>query len=491
MEIFPRWRRRILNLVEGISSLREAKIFFGSIKFSGGEQLTLADNSILVIVGPNNAGKSSALRELRDYIQDNRGVGPVLSSVEVRVTGSVDKFKNHIAAAGLPTDRHDLIRVGRYEYEIGRVNEEYLSGFIGSRVIPFFVSYLGAEERLKLADPSDRREYSDNAPKTPMQWLELDDQAQERISEIFEKTFDSKLLLNTLAGNKLMLNLLRPQDERTEFASTRDYAGWLATLPTLHGQGDGMRSFTGTLMSLLVHPTSIILLDEPEAFLHPPQARRLAEIITSDVPGNCQVIVATHDDSFIRALLDASGKRVILARIVRVGSKNKASILDQRKLTEMWNDSLLRTSDVLSALFHEAAILCEGDSDARFYSALLDATKGERRDADVSFYHFGGKDRIASVARALRAVQIPVVVIVDIDILSDQEKFLQLFETLGGRRDLVEHDVTNLNRSVGTRKGQLTGRELAVELRRIAHDCEGRVDIPNSVRNGLQACLSG
>jgi ABC-type branched-subunit amino acid transport system ATPase component len=64
MEIFPRWRRRILNLVEGISSLREAKIFFGSIKFSGGEQLTLADNSILVIVGPNNAGKSSALRAL-------------------------------------------------------------------------------------------------------------------------------------------------------------------------------------------------------------------------------------------------------------------------------------------------------------------------------------------------------------------------------------------------------------------------------------------
>jgi AAA domain, putative AbiEii toxin, Type IV TA system len=283
-----------------------------------------------------------------------------------------------------------------------------------------------------------------------------------------------------------MMNLVRPQDEKTEFTSIRDYVGWLASLPTLHSQGDGMRSFTGTLISLLVHPTSIILLDEPEAFLHPPQARRLAEIIASEVPGNCQVIVATHNDAFIRALLDASEKRVILARIVRSGDRNNASVLDQTKLLEMWSDSLLRTSDVLSALFHEAALLCEGDSDARFFSALLDATRGERRDPDVGFYHFGGKDRIASMARALRAVQIPVVAIVDIDILSEKEKFLMLFEALGGKKHLVEQDVADLNRFVGQRKGQLTGNELSVELRRIAKDCESEPNISNSTKNKLQ-----
>jgi predicted ATPase len=73
-------------------------------------------------------------------------------------------------------------------------------------------------------------------------------------------------------------------------------------------------------MSLLVHPTSAILLDEPEAFLHPPQARRLAEIVANEVPGECQVIIATHNDAFVRALLDASAERVILARIVREGA---------------------------------------------------------------------------------------------------------------------------------------------------------------------------
>jgi hypothetical protein len=216
MDIFRRWKRLMLSLVEGsLSVSREAKIFIGSIKFSGGEKLTLADNSILVIVGPNNAGKSSALRELRDHIQDSRPFGPVLSGAEVRVSGNVESFKKQIIAAGLPTDKSGVVSIGNSDYAISDVDSEFRRGFVGSKAIPFFVSYLGAEERLKLADPSERRDYSGNGPKTPMQWLELDEQAEQRISDIFERTFDSKLVLNTLAGNKLMLNLVRSRDEKT------------------------------------------------------------------------------------------------------------------------------------------------------------------------------------------------------------------------------------------------------------------------------------
>jgi hypothetical protein len=238
-------------------------------------------------------------------------------------------------------------------------------------------------------------------------------------------------------------------------------------------------------MSLLVHPTSTVLLDEPEAFLHPPQARRLAEVVATEVPGECQVIIATHNDAFVRALLDASGERVILARIIREGSANAVTVLDQAQLDEMWNDPLLKTSDVLSALFHEAAILCEGDSDARFYGSLLDATRSQSRDPDTRFYHFGGKDRLANIAEALRLVQIPVVAIVDIDILSDRQKFFRLFEAMGGRRTLIEKDVINLIRQVTDRKGQLTGSELAIELRRLAVEVEDVLDVPKEIKGKI------
>ena len=44
----------------------------------------------------------------------------------------------------------------------------------------------------------------------------------------------------------------------------------------LKRQGDGMRSFASVVLHLLATVTpSILMLDEPEAFLHPPQARLL------------------------------------------------------------------------------------------------------------------------------------------------------------------------------------------------------------------------
>jgi ABC-type uncharacterized transport system ATPase subunit len=484
MDIIRRWKRRVQRFVDAHQP-RDAKIYVESIQFSGGQEVTLNESSILVIVGPNNAGKSSVLREIRDRLQERYRFGPVLKNAEIRVIGSVAAFQKQILEAGIATGKLGVIRVGDYEYSITNIEEEHKRGFTGSKAIPLFVSYLGAEERLDITDPGRRGDYLRSAPKTPMQWLELDDGAEKRISDIFERTFDAALVLNTLAGDNLMLHVVQPGDIKTEFSNAREQATWLASLPRLHRQGDGMRSFAGTLMSLLVHPTSAILLDEPEAFLHPPQARRLAEIIATEVPGGCQVILATHNDAFVRALLDVSGDRVTLARIVRDGSVNRATILNQSQLREIWNDSLLRTSDVLSALFHEAAVLCEGDSDARFYTAVMEATRSESRDPDVRLYHFGGKDRLGSMARALRAVQIPVVVIVDIDILSDKEKFFALFDSLGGKVSAVEKDVVDINRLVMQRKGQLTGSELAIELRRLATEADGANDVSKETRNKL------
>jgi predicted ATP-dependent endonuclease of OLD family len=71
------------------------------------------------------------------------------------------------------------------------------------------------------------------------------------------------------------------------------------------------------MLGLLIHPRHIVLFDEPEAFLHPPQARRLAEVAVSETPSNCQIVAATHSDEFLRAMLDASEERVIVARLTR------------------------------------------------------------------------------------------------------------------------------------------------------------------------------
>jgi len=46
------------------------------------------------------------------------------------------------------------------------------------------------------------------------------------------------------------------------------------SVPLVGDQGDGVRSFVGLLLDTMVS-MPIVLIDEPEVFLHPPHARLL------------------------------------------------------------------------------------------------------------------------------------------------------------------------------------------------------------------------
>jgi hypothetical protein len=82
-------------------------------------------------------------------------------------------------------------------------------------------------------------------------------------------------------------------------------------------------------------------------------------------------------------------------------------------------------------------------------------------------------------------VGVPVTVLVDIDVLSDREKFCHLFESMGGRRSEIEDDVRAILASVGARKGQLTAAELSIELDRVAAELKGQTQIESKVRNKI------
>lgn len=461
-----------------------AAVFFSEIEFSDGTKISLQRKSILVLTGPNNAGKSTALRQLRVKIDEDYLVSQVIKSVVLSVAGSTNDFRKLITENTLAAVQGSSVRIGLREYELKKSAEDYKKSFMGSPVAELLYSYLDAAERLSIASPKRREDNFQRSPREPVQWLDIDGDAEEKVSAAFEKTFGSKLVLNRLAGEYLHLHVTDENIPGDIKANSREHAQWLANLPRLHRQGDGMKTFAGLLLMLLVRPKPLLLIDEPEAFLHPPQIRRLAEAMV-DGSISSQIIVATHSDDFVRALLDHSGERVTVARIERVGNRNPTSVLSSAEVVNLWVDPLLRTSDVLSALFHEAAIICEGETDARFFRALLDATKGDGRNPDVRFYHFGGKDRIPSIAKALRAINVPVLVIVDIDVLSSSAKFIQLYESLGGTPDDVKEDLRLIGQSVSARKGQLTPVELAVELQRLADQLKSATTISDKLRNEL------
>jgi predicted ATPase len=93
----------------------------------------------------------------------------------------------------------------------------------------------------------------------------------------------------------------------------------------LDEQGDGIRSFVGISLALLILKRSLFLIDEPEAFLHPPQAFRIGAFIGEQAKQSRQIIIATHSVDVLRGILSRS-QDVDIVRIDRVGNRNSGMV---------------------------------------------------------------------------------------------------------------------------------------------------------------------
>ena len=201
-----------------------------------------------------------------------------------------------------------------------------------------------------------------------------------------------------------------------------------------------MRSFVGCILHAFTSPAFIHLLDEPEAFLHPPHAKLLASLLARSITTNRQLIIATHSGDFLRGLLDANVVSLRVIRLTRDGSVNHVHELDGNSIRTLWADPVLRFSNVLDAIFHGGVVICEADSDCRFYSAILGAVLEKRGEIspDVMFAASGGKDRMPILIQALRQLGVKIRVIADFDVLRDEETLFAIIRTLGGDSNLVE-----------------------------------------------------
>lgn len=196
-----------------------------------------------------------------------------------------------------------------------------------------------------------------------------------------------------------------------------------------------MRSFATVVLYLLASRTqTIFLLDEPEAFLHPPQARRLGEILAKQRMRPSQLFLATHSPDLLDGLLSAAPNNLKIIRLQReTRNQNSAKELSRTTVNAIATDPVMKFSSVLDGLFHRRVIICESDADCLFYSSMLDVPEvNGGKHLDVLFLQVGGKDRIEPLARLLTELGVTVDVVVDIDILADSLQIRKVIETLGG-----------------------------------------------------------
>jgi hypothetical protein len=461
-----------------IRTLRERpKLTFRSITFSDGQSLELNEDDIIVFVGPNNAGKSAALREL-EYAISRDQPQKVISSAKLSTFGDPGGFRDWLQNNSILEGQPGNYYFKGMGYSIHESHVTYLGSGSSVRdpIASFFASRVGTDTRLVGSDPAGPINLHFAPATHPIHMLLADSELASKMSGLFARAFGKDLTVFRGGGSSFPLMAGRkPSLQADEDELSKRYIRDLpAASEPLQEQGDGMRAFATVLLHVLVAENySVQFLDEPEAFLHPPQARLLGELIAKERRSKTQLFVATHSPEVLEGILSADSTKVRIVRIQRDGAVNRIKELGKIETAAIATDPLTRYSRVLSGIFHERVIIAESETDCLFYAALLDTKYvSGTRTPDALFIHAGGKSRMQKLASLLRSLDVPVSVVADIDVLNDAGTFRSLLEALGGKWFDVERDWNTLNSAVIANRPPLNAEQvrsrIEIELKNVS-----------------------
>lgn len=223
-----------------------------SATFSDNTKLEFSSNDIVVFVGPNNSGKSAALKDIYEKSKASAHEGVVVKGIELTNSGTKEEVlswlergaKKMLQNPSNPTYSRLGATVHKSQAEQHWTNNQ--NGL--AQLCPFFVYHLTTESRLHAANPANNIALTKDPLTHPIHYLQFDDQIEIKISNYFKQAFGLDLIVHRNAGNQVPLHCgSRPIPANGEDRVSINYIRELEKLPTLHTQGDGMRSFVGVL----------------------------------------------------------------------------------------------------------------------------------------------------------------------------------------------------------------------------------------------------
>lgn len=441
------------------------------LTFSGGQEFYFKPKEKVILVGPNNSGKSQTLREIIAVCQNGDKARPfILKEVKILKSGTSDDLKSYL-------DENALYRNGAYSYKNWQVNYDAVSiwdnhHYLTSGLSGGYIKNIDANGRLQIC--MQQKSIGQNDQKSKPQHVLYDNAAlTEKVSCLFRQAFGQDIMFDYRGGSVIPIHVGKLPDSSLIDRVGDAYVAAVRANPLLDQQGDGMKSYAGILFETIVADLDINLLDEPEAFLHPPQMRRLGETLASEVSG--QLIVATHSSDIMRGFLEGTKGNVRVLRIRREGLQNLVSEAQPAVIQELWARPELRYSNALEGVFHEETIICEDDSDCRVFNAVADylAAKDDKSWKDTAYVPTGGKHGVKKVAEVLRNIGVPIKVVFDIDFLSEKNVVRDTVQVFGGNWEEIEPLWTRVDAAVRSGVKPKSFEEIKDELISLIENCNG------------------
>ena len=440
--------------------------FVESLTFNEGTVLDLEPDSIVVFVGPNNVGKSQALRDVYSHI------GQSSSSIVIRDISFTlpdrDSFIELLEDIAVKCDG------GREGYSglNFHIDEFVLNTYerggtpAHKAVQQALFACLDASARLGICNPPSRTDFGQ--PKThPILFVADDDSVCRCLSNAFNRAFGQELSPNLFFGGSVPLCMgpqIKVPGGMTQTQLAEFFNGKYRDYPMAHEQGDGVKGYLGILLYLVIDYFCGYFIDEPEAFLHPPQAAVLGVEIARN-SNERQVFLATHSKELLAGLLEAGAGRVKVVRITREGDRNRVLVLGSEDVVALSATTLLKYSDVINALFHDSVVLCESDADCKFYSVIASQLReGAGSGKWPLFVPVGGKHRFRQYVDLLKGLGIDVKVVADIDVLDDRGTLKSLLGSCCGDWSAIEQVYGEFCRSLEDKRSLVSLDVLRSEI---------------------------
>jgi hypothetical protein len=427
--------------------VRRLDFIAGVVPGAPGANLDLGP--VTVFVGPNNSGKSLALRELLQWA--SQGAEPSQPWPGGRVLAAVvgawppneaalDEFLRPWEVHSDDGTDHRLIRTMSVEpapgpgmggsgvmsvRRFGRYGES-LEEYCRTAILPVFTVLLDGRSRFNLSEPRQMTTLREPAGNHFMA-LVRDRDLYERVDTEILEVFGYHLVVDTSQPPNVFLALSRafpPAGHWPERSYDPEVIQYQVRAIPINEFSDGVQIYTGLTAAIESISRILVLIDEPEAFLHPTLARRLgARLAAGARDRQANLVAATHSADFLLGCVSEVPETAIV-RLTYDDGAATARPLAGVDVAQLIRDPLLRSVDALGALFARGAVVCEADSDRVFYDEinrrLLDGSERVGA-ADTLFLNAQNWQTIPKIVAPLRRLGVPAAAIVDLDAVARDE----------------------------------------------------------------------
>jgi ABC-type cobalamin/Fe3+-siderophores transport system ATPase subunit len=407
-----------------------------TLKFSEHEDLSLPTNGITIFVGPNNSGKSLVLKEIEEafisnpFPQNTR----ILKDFEIRWLSNAEI---DIEIAKHPQSEFTGIPVGHIQ--IGRINPN--GGREATNLHIDSLKQIGAQKQnkswwvsqfarwglLRLDGRSRFNLTNDQAggdllspPQNVLSHLFQDQRSRSRVKELIKDAFGLVFSIDPTNLGQLRIRLSREGSLEDEQSLNEKARAYYRKAIHIKDASDGVQAFTGIVTAVISGEYHTILIDEPEAFLHPPLARKLGTSLARlAMERGGALLASTHSADFLMGCIQAT-KDVRVVRLEYSGEKSRGRMVDPVELENLFRSPLMRSANAISGLFYDGVVVAESDNDRSFYSEIYHRLAALDSDyPSILFINAQNKQTIKNIIAPLRKFGVPAAAVPDIDILKD------------------------------------------------------------------------